>query len=96
MAKRGDQDPNYQFVMASNPHSWLLTADILHDQAMQLANKERKGLIVQTDGHDRALGRWEESNKAVFLLGGFALENATSTRNRYRTAGSRGTFDRIR
>lgn len=76
MAKRGDQDPSYQFVMASNPHSWLLATDILHDQAMQLANKERKGLIVQIDGHDRVLGRWEESNKAVFLLGGFALENA--------------------
>lgn len=76
MAKRREQDPNYQFTMAANPHSWLLAADSLHDQAMQLASKERKGLIVQTDGHDRVLGRWEESNKAVFLLGGFALENA--------------------
>ncbi|MGX5830350.1 hypothetical protein [Mesorhizobium sp. 43Arga] len=76
LAKRRERDVNYEFAMNANPHSWLLAADSLHHQAIALASKEPKGLLIQRDGEGRVIGQWDESNKAVFLLGGFALENA--------------------
>lgn len=76
MVKRPEHELNYQFVQGANPHSWLLAADSLHHQATALGSKKHKGLLVQLDEHNQVIGQWEESNKAVFLLGGFALENA--------------------
>jgi hypothetical protein len=64
-----------KFVEIANPHAWFLTADNLHAQAMTLYKGRGKSVLYQIDGEKRLIGQWDDVNKAVFLLGGFALEN---------------------
>lgn len=66
---------NLDFVAAANPHSWLLCASNLNDQAVFLQRNSGRAIMTQTDGEKRVIGSWDMTNKTVFLLGGLALEN---------------------
>jgi hypothetical protein len=72
------QEENRRFVEHfANPHSWLLTADDLHEQAAALyRGRSRSSIMTKTDGDNRILRQTVGIDKSVFLLGGFALENA--------------------
>jgi hypothetical protein len=59
----------------ANPHSWLLTADNLHAQALFLNHSIGRTTSTRIDREGVRTG-WDGVNKSVFLLGGFALENA--------------------
>jgi hypothetical protein len=65
-----------QFEDAANPHQWLLSADRLHAQAVELHNRRRCGTLTLTGSDGVAIASWDETNKATFLLCAFALENA--------------------
>jgi hypothetical protein len=64
-----------QFVREwANPHSWLLAADDLHEQALaQYRRRDGSVLMIRKDGETKS---WDRVHKSIFLLGGFALENA--------------------
>jgi hypothetical protein len=64
-----------QFVRVwANPHSWLLAADDLHEQALaQYRRRDGSVLMIRKDGETKS---WDRVDKSIFLLGGFALENA--------------------
>jgi hypothetical protein len=68
-------DLNLRFVEEmANPHSWLLTADSLHEQALALyARRGHLTLTLVRRGVDPQT--WDGVNRSVFLLGGFAVEN---------------------
>ena len=69
------EDPNERFVRESaNPHSWLLAADDLHEQA--LAQYRRRDGSILMIRKDRKTKSWDRVDKSIFLLGGFAIENA--------------------
>jgi hypothetical protein len=71
-------DDNRRFVKDyANPHSWLLMADNLHEQATALYKGRRgSGLMTRTNANNVILQQTMVVDKSVFLLGGFALENA--------------------
>lgn len=58
----------------ANPHSWLLAADDLHEQALaQYRRRDGSILMIRKDGGAKS---WDGVDKSIFLLGGFAIENA--------------------
>ncbi|MGH0328232.1 hypothetical protein [Sinorhizobium meliloti] len=63
------------FVDQANPQRWLLVADNLHVQATEGWNRFGGGRIAMVDGQARLVGEWDDVNRTVFLLCGFALEN---------------------
>jgi hypothetical protein len=65
-----------KFEEEANPHSWFLTASLLHDQAVELYARRGQGTIAKLDAGGYVLGQWAATNKATFLLCAFALENA--------------------
>jgi hypothetical protein len=65
-----------QFVEMASPHSWLLAADNLHQQAILLYSQRGQSAMTLTDMTTGNITAWDGTNKSVFLLGGFALENA--------------------
>lgn len=65
-----------KFVEFSNPHSWLLVADSLHEQAIELHRHRNGSLLTRIDYRNGEHKSWPATNRSVFLLGGFALENA--------------------
>jgi hypothetical protein len=65
-----------QFVEMANPHSWLLAADNLHQQAILLYSQRGQSVMHITDMKSGIIKTRDGTNKSVFLLGGFALENA--------------------
>ena len=69
-------DENKRFVEEfANPHSWLMMADNLHEQAQHLYG--RRGKLAYTRIDRQGMRKtWDGTNKSVFLIGGFALENA--------------------
>lgn len=71
-------DDNRRFVEDfANPHSWLLMADDLHEQAVSLNNgRSQSSIMTKVDKDNRVLRKTVGIDKSVFLLGGFALENA--------------------
>jgi hypothetical protein len=69
------RDKNRVFAERAQPHEWLRVAGSLHCQAVRL-RRQTSGLIIQSDGKGNELGRWNAENRSVFLLAGFALENA--------------------
>jgi hypothetical protein len=74
--RAGQSDKNgEQFVRVwANPHSWLLAADDLHEQALaQYRHRDGSVLMIRKDGETKS---WDRVDKSIFLLGGFALENA--------------------
>jgi len=65
------------FVEKANPHMWFLKAAELHDQAVSLNRQRGQSLATFIDY--RGAGRKETKDSidnTVFLLGGFAIENA--------------------
>ncbi len=71
----GVNEASRKFVEIANPHSWLLTADNLHAQALFLNRSTGRAVLTRTDWEGVSTA-WDGVNKSVFLLGGFALENA--------------------
>jgi hypothetical protein len=65
-----------EFEEVANPHQWLQTADLLHDQALVLYGRREDGFLFKRDASGRVVGKWASTNKATFLLCAFALENA--------------------
>jgi len=66
---------NEQFEESAVPHSWFLVADNLHEQAVNV--RQREGLSKLThysDGEEQS--QIDVSSRASFLLAGFAMENA--------------------
>jgi hypothetical protein len=78
MSEVNVQEENRRFVEHfANPHSWFLTADDLHEQAAALyRGRSQSGITTKADGNNRILRQTVGIDKSVFLLGGFALENA--------------------
>lgn len=70
-----DAGEAYDFVAVSNPHAWLLSASSLHEQAKVLRRHHGASTLTQLDKDEQVVGSWDASNKAVFLLCGFAVEN---------------------
>lgn len=64
-----------EFADLANPHSWLLVADNLYDQAVGLRDRGTQGFISLRKPEGATIVRWPQENRAVFLLSGFALEN---------------------
>jgi hypothetical protein len=71
-------DQNKWFVQEyANPHSWLLTAENLHEQATVLyGTRDRSSIVTRVDANNRFIGQTRGVDKPVLLLCGFALENA--------------------
>lgn len=71
-------DENKRFVEEfANPHSWLLTAENLHERATEMYNRRsRSSILTRTNAKKEIVQQTRGIDKPVFLLGGFALENA--------------------
>lgn len=71
-------DDNKRFVEEfANPHSWLLMADNLHEQATAIyARRASSSIMTRVDANNIVLEQTRGIDKSVFLLSGFALENA--------------------
>lgn len=71
-----DEDKRFVEEFA-NPHSWLLTADNLHEQATAIyAGRAYSSITTKVDANNIILQQNRGIDKSVFLLSGFALENA--------------------
>ena len=68
--------PYREFAQTAHPHSWLLVADDLHQQAVNLRSGAFGGSLQAREGDGKLTGSWPAENRAVFLLAGLALENA--------------------
>lgn len=66
---------NAEFVNQANPHSWFLVADNLHAQAVAIYRKSGTTFITNYRPYEEKLVQ-DISHKSVFLLAGFAIENA--------------------
>jgi len=64
------------FVDFSNPHCWLEVAANLHDQAVRLYELRNDSQVIQFNYKTGVSTTRSGTNRTVFLLGGFALENA--------------------
>jgi hypothetical protein len=64
------------FAEAANPHQWVLTADSLHEQAVALHSRRLTGGKLVRRGVGEPTVAVDNTNKATFLLGALALENA--------------------
>lgn len=69
-------DANVRFVELASPHSWLRVADNLHGQALHLYSRQDQSATTLEDFKNSVRKTWDDTNRSVFLLGGFALENA--------------------
>ena len=69
-------DPNVRFVELASPHSWLRIAANLHEQALHLYSRQGQSTTTFVDFKNNVKTIWDCTNRSVFLLGGFALENA--------------------
>jgi hypothetical protein len=69
------EEANKEFVLAyANRHEWLLAADALHEQALAQYRRGKHSTIrLLRDGQWKS---WDPLDRSIFLLGGFALENA--------------------
>lgn len=59
----------------ANPHHWLMTADNLFEQCVRLHAQKGRGYLQFSDNRGKTF-RWDVVDRSMFLLGGFALENA--------------------
>lgn len=66
---------NEEFADLANPHSWLMTADSLHEQAVAMWKRRDSSKIIRrsAEGEVRV---WDATERATVLLAAFALENA--------------------
>jgi hypothetical protein len=71
-------DENKRFVEEfANPHSWLMMADNLHEQATEIyKGRSRSSIMTKVNANKEIVQQTRGIDKTVFLLGGFALENA--------------------
>jgi hypothetical protein len=71
-------DENKRFADEfANPHSWLMMADNLHEQATEIyRNRSRSSIMTRVNAQGKIVQRTRGIDKPVFLLCGFALENA--------------------
>ena len=71
-------DQNKMFVEEyANPHSWVLTAEDLHEQASVLyRSRSRSSIRSRLDPSGKVVRQTRGVDKSIFLLCGFALENA--------------------
>src|ERR1700680_4206364 len=71
-------DVNKRFVDDyANPHAWLLTAENLHEQAtIMYSRRAGSSILTKRNAKGEVLQETRGVDKPVFLLGGFALENA--------------------
>ncbi len=60
----------------ANPHSRFLVAANLHEQAVQLKESKSRGFLKLQRPNGDLIAEWPVENRSVFLLAGFALENA--------------------
>jgi hypothetical protein len=61
----------------ANPHSWLLTAENLHEQATEMySRRSGSSILTNRNAKREVVQQTRGADKPVFLLGGFALENA--------------------
>ncbi|MFT6462471.1 MAG: hypothetical protein ACJA0Y_001976 [Maricaulis maris] len=74
MSRFSDEECTH-FEESAVPHAWLLVAEELHIQAQRLFRALGDNKIIQRDGQGRVLREIDQSNRAAFLLAGFALEN---------------------
>jgi hypothetical protein len=65
----------HRFEDAANPHSWFLSASLLHDQAVVLRSRFGQGLMT-LHAPAAKTATWDVADKATFLLCAVALENA--------------------
>lgn len=73
-AKTFTHDQELAFVDAANPHQWLLTATNLRQQALSLwRNRGRSQITLRRAGQSPEI--WDDTNRAIFLLAAFAMEN---------------------
>lgn len=63
------------FAEMASPHGWLITADNLFEQCVGQYRRRGRAYLSLEDRHGRHL-RWDAADRSIFLLGGFALENA--------------------
>lgn len=71
-----DTIDNRDFVEMANPHSWFLVADNLNSQAVALRKQAGNSILMYTNYTTEFAAHWDATNRSVFLLSGFALENA--------------------
>ena len=63
------------FVAAADPHQWMRSAADLHEQAKALhARRGTSHVTFRAPGQPAVT--WDDTNRATFLLGAFALESA--------------------
>lgn len=74
MASTREIDPNAWFATMAQPNSWYMVAANLHEQAVRLQRLPSGRVSLVEPGIGTMT--WEANNRAVFLLAGFALENA--------------------
>lgn len=67
-------EQSIEFEKYANPHSWFLVASELHEQANSL-KENSSSAITMHDYVSNQTNNWKASNRATFLLCGFALEN---------------------
>ena len=60
----------------ANPHCWFMTADNLYEQAVFLKKRKGRSFLTFTNHQRDFRITWDGANRATFLIGGFALENA--------------------
>ena len=68
------QSQAIEFEKYADPHSWFLVASELHEQAKSLKGNSTSK-ISRVDYVQNETISWKTSNRATFLLAGFALEN---------------------
>jgi hypothetical protein len=71
-------DENRRFVDDfANPHSWVMTAEDLHEQASLLYRmRDRSSIRSLVNANNILISQTRVVDKSIFLLCGFALENA--------------------
>lgn len=66
---------NSRFIQLAHPHSWMLVAENLHQQALEIRKNAGTSFLVRYES-GRRQSKWDETWRSTFLLSGFALENA--------------------
>jgi hypothetical protein len=76
MSTTGNENKRFVDEFA-NPHSWLMMADNLHEQATEIyRNRSRSSIMTRVNAQGKIVQQTRGIDKPVFLLCGFALENA--------------------
>jgi hypothetical protein len=65
-----------EFAKSAQPHSWFLVADNLYEQSTALYSQSSHSKTILRDVSGYTVSEWASTNRATFLLAGFALENA--------------------